>query len=89
LELQESGLVLEIPEKTCAAGHHMKIEMTLSNGLQINGTSKIESVKNLGNKRDQVTMKLIQFNKEIWEEIKDTLKKKEESIQKLLTDSES
>jgi hypothetical protein len=74
-EFKERGFILELPERSCAKGHHLLVDVSTSGkpGTQIKleMTGKVENVEVLGEGVCTVDVTLLQFDESKWQELRD------------------
>ena len=88
LEILEKGLVLDVPGKTCSAGHFLAFEISGEGfpdlDFPLRATGKVESVKKFPDHRDQIQVKFIQYPEDPWDMIHRFLAQRQEEISKFL-----
>ncbi len=90
LQILDKGLILEVPEKTCAAGHHVALKIKgigIPNlDLQFNATGKVESAERFPDHTDQIQIKLIQYPEGAWDALQRVIAERQEQLVKFLAD---
>jgi hypothetical protein len=84
-QLQERGLLLEAPRKSCALGHSLLIRIDLpkssrNEAVRFEGTGKVERVQTYEQGGDLISIALLQFDEAVWEALNRTLSARQEEI---------
>jgi len=91
IQILEKGLVLEVPDKICAAGHNLGLKFNCkgSDGtpLTFQATGKVESVTHFPDHSDQVKIKLVQYLEPPWEALLKMLQERQKQITQFLADA--
>ena len=90
-QLLEKGLVLDLPEKTCASGHNLALNLWVAGSspeLKIRFTAKVEKVRNWpADHVDEATLRLLQYPENTWNALHKIFNQRQKQIMEFLTAS--
>lgn len=85
LELQERGMVLEIPSKSCSQGHNLMVEMRATTPdravYTFTSTARVNELENYPDGTDRVTLALLQFDEDVWESFCKSFSSRQDEIE--------
>ncbi|MBI2712558.1 MAG: hypothetical protein HYX41_06885 [Bdellovibrio sp.] len=84
-QLLDKGFALEVPEKTCAVGHSLALEVICKGSsvgeFSFRCTAKVESLKNWPEDHmDEIMIKLVQFPEDPWDKLKQIFNDRQKEI---------
>lgn len=70
-EISLEGMTLSLPARSCAQGHHLKVELRVLRGIQTESFSATALVQEVisAQSEDLVKLKLLQFNRDDLEKV--------------------
>lgn len=80
----EKGFVLSLPQRSCAIGHQLLVEMSVQepgkkNTLVFECTTKVEAIEKCDD-FDAVTCALVQYEEKVWDDLKRIYSERQRAI---------
>lgn len=86
LEIQDRGIVFEIPSKSCARGHSLTIEIKATTPdetqYRFTSTARVEELESLKDGTDRVNVVFLQFDEKIWDEFCKSFNSRQDEIER-------
>ena len=81
--LDENGIKIEVPPRSCAAGHSVELSITTrgaKENISFLASGKVEESVVLPNKKVELDITLIKFDQNVWEALKGLFSNRQDEI---------
>ena len=84
IQILESGLILQIPEKSCAAGHKLLLTLvgqdTQRRFVEMEATAQVNNRNNIAPRIDEIALKFLQFDEAKWKSLVESIERRQKEI---------